>query len=372
MKITIIAPYPVYPVRFGGQARIWGLAKGYANIGHKVTVLCNTTYQFPKAKTGTIDGVHIVIIRTWIQDLVAYLATKKIIPLIASYPINSVLGFLFQGHWNDSDVVIFEQPFLAGWSRYVSNSLTVYSAQNVEEQYDLNMFDSSWHKSLFFPLLKKCEAWAVRQTDILFSCSEQDLEYFRKEYSLADERVFIVENGYDPQIKSPAADIKHRREPIDHTPIALFIGSHSLPNIEAAQFITSTIAPELPEWTFRIVGESANFCTPHTQNVQLVGEVKNIDNWTNDVSVGLLPLSSGSGSSLKLLEYLHRGIPVICTDVGLRGFTSLRKYIRQSKKEEFVNLLRKRQFSFVPLHYLEGYKWRDVAGRSIKFLQERM
>ena len=369
MRITIVSPYPVYPPKFGGQSRIWGLARGYVAAGHNVKVICNYTYQFNDAQEGVIDGVRIKFVRTYFQDLVAFAYSKKILPLIFSYPFNKLVGRFYKSLLNDCDLIIFEQPFLAGWMDYVASDVPcIYSAQNVESDYELVNFPKNRLASLFKPLLLKCEKEAIEKATAMFSCSEEDIEIFRKKYGVK-KNIILVENGFEKIIvyRKKKDELRARNGFASTQKIALFIGSHSPPNVEAATFILKELAPQLPEWTFVIVGEVEGFLTKERvpANVSIVGEVDDLTEWLLMADVGLLPLSYGSGSSLKLLEYLRSGLPVISTTVGLRGYRRLRRYIPPASLGDFVVLLAKGKFFKVPRREIEGYTWRSLAEKSL-------
>lgn len=52
--------------------------------------------------------------------------------------------------------------------------------------------------------------------------------------------------------------------------------------------------------------------------------------------VALCPLSSGSGSSLKIPDYLAHGKPVVTTDFGMRGFEALRPFVHVVERGAFA------------------------------------
>jgi glycosyltransferase involved in cell wall biosynthesis len=103
---------------------------------------------------------------------------------------------------------------------------------------------------------------------------------------------------------------------------ALFIGSWHQPNVEAVRYILS-IASHLPQVNFLILG---NICWafPAEQlplNVSFMGLVNDAikDVVLGVADVALNPMISGSGTNLKMLDYLAAGIPVISTPFGARG-----------------------------------------------------
>jgi glycosyltransferase involved in cell wall biosynthesis len=49
------------------------------------------------------------------------------------------------------------------------------------------------------------------------------------------------------------------------------------------------------------------------------GEVPDVVPYLQAADIALCPLLTGSGTSLKTLEYLSAGLPLVSTDVGIRG-----------------------------------------------------
>ena len=105
-------------------------------------------------------------------------------------------------------------------------------------------------------------------------------------------------------------------------PIALFIGSWHEPNVLAVRRIL-TLAAQLPGVTFAIVGSVGipfhDLRLP--ANVELWGivgdELK--ETLLTVAAVALNPVSEGSGTNMKMLDYLAAGVPVVSTAVGARG-----------------------------------------------------
>ena len=97
------------------------------------------------------------------------------------------------------------------------------------------------------------------------------------------------------------------------------MGSGHLPNKEAAEAL-ARIAPNVPECLFVVAGG----CAEPGRAGNLVGLGKVEDEELHALyhltDLVVLPLRRGTGTSVKLLEALRYGKPVLTTSVGCRGY----------------------------------------------------
>ncbi|HEY0464609.1 MAG TPA: glycosyltransferase family 4 protein [Polyangiaceae bacterium] len=129
----------------------------------------------------------------------------------------------------------------------------------------------------------------------------------------------------------------------------LFVGSlHHAPNRAAALRLIEKIMPRvwqsLPRLPLKIVGgpvslslRRAALCA--SGPVLLLGRVADVGQHLASDRVFLNPLVHGAGSSLKTIEALAAGIPLISTELGARGFSLVpgEHYLRAESDLEFSN-----------------------------------
>jgi len=144
------------------------------------------------------------------------------------------------------------------------------------------------------------------------------------------ERIWDAPNGvFTDQIRPPTDEEKRAaRETLGiEGPAAIFIGSAFPPNIQAVEFIARRLAPALPGITFLVCGavsetqELLSCRTDGARNLRCVGPVteeqKRCCLWAADV--GLNPMFAGSGTNVKMFDFMAAGLPVISTATGARG-----------------------------------------------------
>jgi glycosyltransferase involved in cell wall biosynthesis len=147
-------------------------------------------------------------------------------------------------------------------------------------------------------------------------------------YGVELEKTVVVPNGVDLESVSFRPWEMRRKLRTENCAYdsftVLFMASWHGPNIEASLCVTE-IARLLPNVNFLLVGSVGNyldwfdFALP--SNVKSLGVV---DDQTKDQTLGWVdmainPIQSGSGTNLKMLDYMAAGVPVLSTLFGARG-----------------------------------------------------
>ena len=126
------------------------------------------------------------------------------------------------------------------------------------------------------------------------------------------------------------------------SPSVVFVGSGHPPNLEAVSYILETIAPRCPHVTFHIIGSVCAAFPKRPRNVRF-WHVLNEDTKNSVLEsclCGLNPMVSGSGSNVKLADYLAHGLFVLTTEFGIRGYPhSVREHVRVASLETFATVL---------------------------------
>jgi glycosyltransferase involved in cell wall biosynthesis len=105
-------------------------------------------------------------------------------------------------------------------------------------------------------------------------------------------------------------------------PLAIFIASWHGPNVAGARRLLE-LAEEVPEVDFVVLGSVGGALAGDAlpRNVTLTGTVSHgfKQALLSVADVALNPVTVGSGTNLKMLDYFASGIPVIATSFGARG-----------------------------------------------------
>lgn len=172
---------------------------------------------------------------------------------------------------------------------------------------------------------QEVERACCQRAELVLATSADDRDRLRELYGVADERLAIVANGVEVSavaFTDPAARRRRRAALGMERPLALFVGSWHPPNLKAVARIVD-LAAAREDVDFVIAGSVCrafeDVAIP--SNLQLLGVIDEGLKLTllSVASVALNPMTTGSGTNLKMLDYLAAGVPVISTRVGARG-----------------------------------------------------
>lgn len=341
-QVAVFTTYPIYPPKGGGQARVYYLCREL-EVEFDVHVLC------------MVDGSKlqetISVSKNFTIECVP--ASQKFsekdwnLYQISGIPSTDIaMSFLFEDVPEylrladklaaSCDVLVAEQCYVFPiLERYGADKYKVYNSQNVEITLKSQMLASSKNKNELLTYTKNCEELACRNADRIIYCSQADKENMMSTYSdFKDEIGVVIENGADISSISyltskERIDLRHRLK-ISGS-VAIFIASWHEPNIEAVRNL-SAIAEGTPEINYLILGTVGDYFKNRqesiSKNIHFAGlvSVEEKDIFLQCANVGINPMTSGSGTNIKMFDYMAAGLPIVSTEVGARGIDDVEKF----------------------------------------------
>jgi glycosyltransferase involved in cell wall biosynthesis len=171
-------------------------------------------------------------------------------------------------------------------------------------------------------LLDRTERDVTRRARAVLSVSEVERAHFA---AMRGAPVYLVLNGVDC---AKYAALPTGREAIE--PNILFVGSLAWPpNAAAVRFLAEVALPQLrsrwPRVRLTIVGRDPGRDLRRLADgasVVLAENVPDMLPYLHDATLLAVPLDSGGGTRLKILEAFAAGLPVVSTPVGCEGIAA--------------------------------------------------
>ncbi|WP_165865871.1 glycosyltransferase family 4 protein [Lucifera butyrica] len=222
-----------------------------------------------------------------------------------------------------ADAVVTSHPYLYSAIREVSNKMLWYEAQDVEGSLKPKMLpDTDGGRKLALETVK-IEQLCCMDSSLIMACSHDDGKLMENLYGTESSKITIVPNGVDThKVKFISWKERVQKKSNKEEFNCLFLGSQHGPNTDAVNLIIEH-AHHLSEVNFLIVGSVCRDFKPDCvpANVKLIGtvddEMKSALLEKADLAIN--PMTYGSGTNLKMLEYFAAGLPVVSTPVGARG-----------------------------------------------------
>jgi len=333
-RLTALNFFPAFlPPSNGGELRYFHV---YAQLGRHYEVdMVSPTHPFVPPETIMMgDGVveHRVP-KSW-----RHVFLQRLFDRVAGFSECSAVIVSLASHFERgyraivaelaarSDIVVHEFPFLYRHARKRPEQLLVYDAHNVEFDLQRGMLRGPLGRVLSV-YVKRLEAMICRDADVIFATSEDDRRRLVELYRVSPDKVFVAPNGVDVAavrcVSDGEREAAKRRLGLEGHDVLLFVGSFHPPNIEAVEALIATVTPRLPAAVVIVIGNvtralAADRIPP---NMICLGRVSDAAKaiLLAATDVALNPMSSGSGTNLKMIEYLAAGLPVVTTPVGARG-----------------------------------------------------
>lgn len=156
--------------------------------------------------------------------------------------------------------------------------------------------------------------------------SEEDRRRVER-LGLARRKVVLIPHGVDTENYRGGDRVAMRRR-LGVAPDELFIVYHGVlhypPNLEAVRVIIYELLPRLRSLGVGVkvllIGVSPPPEADMTPEVIVTGAIEHLPPYLMAADVGVVPLTAGGGTRLKVLEYMAAGLPVVSTTLGVEGY----------------------------------------------------
>lgn len=356
MKVLQLCNKPPYPPVDGGTLAMNSITQGLLAAGCEVKVLSVCSDKHPVRTAQMTDeylqatrfeAVHIDLGVHVLDAAVALLCGESYhVKRFESKAFGAKLAEVLKAE--EFDVVHVESIFLTPYVpiiRKYSQARVLLRAHNVEHliwrriaQCERNPL-KRWYLKHLSLTLGAYEREHVNDYDGVMCITDTDADFFRS----AGCRKKVVSIPFGVPLEP--------METVDEEPCSLFhLGSMDwLPNIEGVRWFLSQVWPlvhkQIPEVHLYLAGRRmpADLRQLDMEGVSVVGEVPDAMYFINSKQINVVPLLSGSGIRVKIIEAMSAGKVVISTTVGAEGihYTDGKDLLIADTPEMFVQQIQR-------------------------------
>lgn len=332
MKVLQLCYKPPYPPVDGGTLAMNSITQGLLDAGHEVWVLsvCSDKHPADKANSDTayrqkthFEAVYIDLSIHPIDAAIALLCGESYnIKRFVSKDFGNKLAETLSKE--DFDIVHVESIFLAPYVATIrkhSKAAVVLRAHNIEHRIWRQMALGTrnplkrWYLKKLALALRYYELQHISDFDGIACITANDADTFRQ----LGCRKPIVDIPFGIDLK-PIPDTEPEPNTLYH------IGSMDwMPNQEGIRWLLNDIWPllhsELPQMRLFLAGRNMpdDLMALQCDGVSVVGEVPDATEFIASKQINIVPLLSGSGIRIKIIESMAMGKAVITTTVGAAG-----------------------------------------------------
>ena len=325
--------YP--PEKAGGSLRAFNIARLARNLFESVSIFAADEGNL---YNGIFDGISIVQQNRYQNriDKMKYY-TEGLLSKNFSYRVP-------ESAFDHKNSVLFqlEGPFFNNLVRKKNIRKFILDEHNVYwETLDFPSFELK--KKIYHFLAnkrdKEIEIQALHDATHILVCSERDKQVLTENVQCLEDKMTVIPNcivfdEYENYVRNYSIP-----RVSDGPSQIVFVGSLLYePNIDAVNIICKDIAPHFEnDVKFLIIGKNPPKIRK-PENVTFLGYIEDIKGAVLQSDICIAPLRYGSGTRLKILEYLALGKPVISTSKGAEGieYTNGRDIIIEDRFDKFT------------------------------------
>ncbi len=306
---------------------------GLLDAGHQVKILAVNSEKFNVKESDIPDeykrktSIELIDVDLRVRPLKAFtnLFTRK------SYHVERFISKEFRERLievlekEQFDVVQLEMLYMTPYVddiRAHSKAMIVLRAHNVEHKIWERMAKETkfllkrWYINHLAKTLKEYELNALETVDGIAAITRKDAAFFRKYCS---KPIIDIPYGVYPEEFTPKYEVEGK-------PKFYHIGSMNwMPNEEGIRWFIDEVLPKTvekdPDFVYHLAGRNMPewLTTLNDPHVDVVGEVPDAKAFVCNHDVAIVPLLSGSGIRIKIIESMALGKTVITTRVGAEG-----------------------------------------------------
>ncbi len=335
-NIVLVSGNRIAPAATGGQVHTLSIARALARIGHSVHIFSTAGRREDYRRENLRRGTPMLrAIEARLQESTDLGLTFGIAQALArrlDYPRVWQYHMLANGRvpkslaqaLSQADIVMSDLPYCPRIPGPWRDKPWYLISHNLEHKL---LEQGGARQRRFANWMHDVEAAAPQTYTDIFACAEEDRAFFRANASRSHLQLPIVRCGIDPQLYAVPVGMRDQTRAQmgldEQDRVLVFSGSGFAPNVEALADIKDFCRAETEFMTrhrvyILVVGSVSS--EPYREGCLIVtGPVPEVLPYFAAADAGLNMVTRGSGSNVKLFEYLASRLPVISTAFGVRG-----------------------------------------------------
>jgi glycosyltransferase involved in cell wall biosynthesis len=346
-RILLVAPVRSHPSTTGASARIGQMAESLSRMGHEVHFLyLQQPVWGAERQMRRYWGERYHVFRGLTPASCVARARRKVVRIAAktlhrNLPVDSYFDRRSGGYVRSRiaglafDVVIVSYVFYSKiLESFPDSALKILDTHDVfSERYRL--YKDQGLRAEFFSTTRTEERKALERADLVLAIQDWDAAHFR---SLTDTPVAVVGHLEPPGEtgETPAAMPE---------PGILFVGGPMAINAHGVTWFTREVLPrvrsQVPAAELWLAGGICSHFRRRIPGVRPLGFVEPITDLYQRAGVVINPQQFGTGLSIKCIEALAHGRPLVTTVSGARGLEDgePHAFLAARSPEEFADLI---------------------------------
>ncbi|MCK9204396.1 MAG: glycosyltransferase family 4 protein [Bacteroidales bacterium] len=344
MKILFLCNKSPWPPKEGGPMAMNMLVEGLIEAGHSVKILAVNSYKYnipardipqPYIEKTGIELID-VDLRVKIRDGLINLFTGR------SYHVQRFISRDFSKRLeavlraDEYDIVQMETLYMSPYLEMVrehSHALIFLRAHNIEHRIWQRITEETtnpfrrWYIRHLAKTLKTYELGIIHSYDGIVAISPTDADYFRgimleknQKLSFAHSPAIIdIPFGIDPK------SYEITNEDMEFPSLFTLGAMNWIPNQDGIRWFLTNVWPDIhkqfPSLKYYLAGREMPewMQSLDLDNIEVLGEVEDAKTFISSKAIMIVPLFSGSGIRIKIIEGLSMGKVIISTSMGAEG-----------------------------------------------------
>jgi glycosyltransferase involved in cell wall biosynthesis len=357
-KVLVLCYHPLSPVNFGGSVRNYHIIKNLTSR-YKMYVVC------PDCKG---HDNHI--------DITLYdLAKRGIRNQLLDFRL---LRFMFSLIKREKIRILFQKDIYCGFYTLLLHFMTripfYMDEHNVEFIRLKRMGNRYWW------VMKVLEWILCSFSKEIFCVSDLDKSLITTYFKISERKIKVIQNGFEFD-KSQYEDLDLGSMRLGNGLEAkgraiLFFGNlYYQPNVEALKVIFDEIMPRIDhklDYKIWIIGKGElpeGIRRKHHPRVIFLGEKPDVYPYILASDLIIVPLISGGGTRIKIIEAIAAGKQVLSTSLGAEGIDRSgldRNLVIEDEWDQFANriiqlLLNRSDRLVVPPEFIDKFRWKNIV-----------